>query len=102
MRPNPLIARAYVVRGAKLWAVTRAALSLAFALAGENPIRFSTAAMVGVMVLSVSLGYFDVRMRRESTLLGNLGVSASHLAAFFAAPALVGEVLLWSLAVGLA
>lgn len=98
MRPNRLVARAYLFRGTKLWLVTRAALSGAFILAGDDPLRLSAAAIAGILLLSISLGYLDTRIHRESVLLGNLGVSPLSLGALFAAPALAGEILLWAFA----
>lgn len=92
MRPNPLIVRAYLFRGALLWIVTRAAITGALVLAGGNALRLSTAAVVEVILLIVALGWIETRRRRESALLGNLGVPPLALSAIFAAPALLGEI----------
>lgn len=92
MRPNPLIVRAYLFRGALLWIVTRAAITGVLVLAGGNALRLSTAALIEVVLLIVALGWIETRRHRERSLLGNLGVSPLALSAFFAGPALLGEI----------
>jgi hypothetical protein len=94
MLPNRLVVRAYLFRGALLWIVTRATITSALVLAGSNALRLSTAALVEVVLLIVALGWIETRRRRESALLGNLGVSPVVLSVFFGAPALLGELLL--------
>ena len=94
MRPSPLIARAYLFRGALLWIVARAAITGALVLAGGDALRLSTTALVGVVLLIVALGWIETRRRREGALLANLGVSPYVLSVFFAAPALFGEFVL--------
>lgn len=92
MRPNPLIVRAYLFRGALLWIVTRAAITGVFVLAGGNALKLSTVALVELVLLIVALGWIETRRHREISLLGNLGVSPLVLSAFFAGPALLGEI----------
>lgn len=91
MRPNPLVAQAYLLRGALLWIVTRAALTGALVLAGGDALKLSTTTLVAVVLLIVALGWIETRRRREGALLANLGVSPFALSVLFAAPALLGE-----------
>jgi hypothetical protein len=92
MRTDPLIVRAYLTRGAKLWLLARALLTLGFMQAAIDPFRLSAVAFVTVVVLSVALGFLEIRRHRERALLGNLGVSPFMLGALFTGPALVGEI----------
>lgn len=94
MRPNRLIVRTYLSRGTQLWLATRAMLSGVFLLAGLDPLRLSTAAAVGTILLSVAVSFLETRRRRERAFLANLGVRPLVLGALFAAPALFGEVAL--------
>lgn len=92
MRPNPLVVRAYLARGAKLWVLTRALLIVAFLFANADPFRLSAVEFVGVITLSAALGFLETRRHRERALLGNLGVSPLVLGAMFTGPALAGEI----------
>ena len=94
MRPNPLVVRAYLLRGALLWIVARAAITGALVLAGGDALKLSTTALVEVVLLIVALGWIETRRRREGALLANLGVSPLILSVFFAGPALLGEFVL--------
>jgi hypothetical protein len=94
MRPNRLIVRAYLSRGARLWLVARALLSAVFLLAGTNPVQLSAAAVVEVILLSVVLSFVETHRRRERAFLANLGVGPLVLGALFAGPAMIGEVAL--------
>lgn len=91
MRPNSLVVRAYLLRGALLWIVARAAITGALVLAGSDALRLSTIALVEVVLLIVALGWIETRRRGESVLLANLGVSPILFTFFFAGPALLGE-----------
>jgi hypothetical protein len=77
-----------------LWIVTRAAISIVLVLAGSNALKLSPATLVELVLLVVALGWIETRRRRESALLGNLGVRPLVLSVFFGAPALLGELLL--------
>jgi hypothetical protein len=94
MRPNPLIVRAYLSRGARLWLATRVMLSAVLLLAGTNPVRLSAAVAVAIVLLTVVVSLLDTHRRRERALLGNLGIRPLLLGALFAGPALIGEVAL--------
>lgn len=94
MRPNRLVVRAYLSRGARLWLVTRAMLSGVFLLAGTNPVQLSAAVVVAIILLSVVLGFLETHRRRERAFLANLGVRPLVLGALFAGPAMIGEVAL--------
>ena len=94
MRPNSLIVRAYLSRGARLWLAIRVTLSGVLLLAGANPIQLSAAAVVEIVFLSVVVSLLETQRRRERALLANLGVRPLLLGALFAGPALIGEVAL--------
>jgi len=94
MQPNPLIVRAFALRGTRLWLGTRALVSLFVALAGSHPLRLSAAAIIYVVLLSIAVCFIDTWWNRERALLGNLAVSPPLLAGLFAAPAVIGEVVL--------
>lgn len=89
-----LLARAYMARGARLWLITRALVSGAFLYLGTNPLHLSAVAVVGIVVLSIVLGFADTYVRRERVFLANLGLRAVLLSTFFAAPAMIGELVL--------
>jgi len=92
MRPNPLIIRAFLTRGAWLWIGARLLASAVIALAGTNPLDFSLMASLLIVGVSTALGAVDVVRRHERALLENLGVSRMMLLAFFAGPAALGEL----------
>jgi hypothetical protein len=94
MRPNRLVVRAYLLRGALLWILARVAITGALVLAGGDALKLSTTALVEVVLLIVALGWIETRRRREGALLANLGVSPFLLSVFFAGPALLGEFVL--------
>lgn len=94
MRPNPLIVRAYTVRGAYLWLSIRSLGSMLILLVGSNPLHLSLAVHLNFVLLSVALCFLDTRIHRERALLGNLAVSSPVLTAFFAGPAVAGELTL--------
>ena len=89
-----VLARAYLSRGARLWLITRALVCGAFLLVGTNPLQLSLVAEVGIVVLSVVLGFVETYGRRERVFLANLGTRPIFLTALFAAPAMLGEVAL--------
>ena len=91
MRPNPVIVRAYTLRGARLWLGTRAIVSLLIVSAGAHPLSQSAAAIFYVVLLSVAVCFIDTWRHDERALLGNLGVSAPVLACLYALPAILGE-----------
>ena len=92
MLRNRLILRSYLFRGAQLWLITRMLLTGVFLLAGTNPLEVSSSAGVEIILLSVALGFLETRRRRESVFLANLGVRPLMLGAWFASPAVIGEI----------
>lgn len=91
MRPNLLLVRAYLVRGASLWLVARVALSGVFLLAGINPVQLSAAVVGEIILLSIGLSFLETRRRRERAFLANLAVGPLVLGALFAGPPIIGE-----------
>ena len=92
MRPNPLIVRPYLIRGAWLWIGARLLAGAVIALAGANPLDLSPMAALLIVGIASAVGAVDVVRRHERALLENLGVSRSMLMAFFAGPAFIGEL----------
>jgi hypothetical protein len=64
------------------------------ALAGTNPLDLSFMSAMWIVGISTTLGAADVVRRHERALTENLGVSRMMLLAFFAVPALVGELVI--------
>ncbi len=92
-----MIMRPFALRSAKLWAITRIALSAVFFLAGDNPLRLSIFPVVGIVALATALGASEIRRHREMAFLGNLGVSPLPLSAILFGPAAIGELTLASI-----
>ena len=92
MRPNRLIVRAYLTRGTALWLATRSIASAVLFLGGTDPLRISRGVAVEIVLLSVVVSVLEMKRRRESTLLANLGVRWFTIGALCVAPALVGEL----------
>lgn len=94
MRPNPLITRAYLARGAQLWIGARLLVSAPLVLAGMDPLDLTFQTAMLIVGGSVMLGIVDVYRRHERALLENLGVSRRLLFVFLATPAVLGEVII--------
>ncbi|MGH7652107.1 MAG: hypothetical protein ACREMS_09715 [Gemmatimonadaceae bacterium] len=94
MRPDSLIFRTYLFRGALLWAVTRLTVSFFLFLASATVIRLSVVAAAAVILLVVGLGWIATWRSRELTLLGNLALSPLLITSCYAAPAVCGEIVL--------
>ena len=92
--PSALIARTFFARGALLWAGTRALLSAVFLLGGVDPMRLTLGSIILVLAATIGVGAADILRRHEGLLLANLGVSRATAIAFFALPALFGEIVL--------
>ena len=92
MRPNPLIARKYLARGARLWIGARILVSALLVLVGMDALNLTFAATMMIVGGSLALGIADVYRRHERALLENLAVSRSALVVFFAGPAMLGEL----------
>lgn len=98
MQTNSLVVRAYVVRGARLWLVTRALLAAVFFFGQADPIRTPTLGAALIILSVVGVSVLETHQRGEFVFLANLGVRPGMIAAMFAAPATVAEVALQSLA----
>ena len=94
MRPNPLLVRAYVVRGAWLWLGTRAILAIVLLFAGGRPLDLGGRGDLLTVALAVGLSFLETHLRGERLLLANLGVHPAMLGVLFAVPALAGEIVL--------
>lgn len=94
MLPNRLVVRAYATRGFTLWFLVRLVISALLVMARENPLRVSPSAVLYIVVIVGVAGFADLKRRHELALLGNLGVSRGYLVAFFAVPAIAGEMLI--------
>ncbi|MGQ0539640.1 MAG: hypothetical protein ACT4R6_11870 [Gemmatimonadaceae bacterium] len=94
MHPNPLIVRAYALRGLRLWVGTRVLVSLVLMWAETHPLRLSAGAIIQLILLSVTVCFVDTWRHRERALLGNLAVSPLVLAGLFSVPSILGETVL--------
>lgn len=84
---------AYFLRGARCWLATRALVTSVLWLGGLSALRLSSIATAEMVAVSIGVGIFDTYLRRERDLLANLAIHPLELAAVFAAPALLGELL---------
>ncbi|HST07780.1 MAG TPA: hypothetical protein VLJ83_06380 [Gemmatimonadaceae bacterium] len=94
MTPSTLVTTAYLLRGALLWAVTRATISLFLVLGGGSGVALPFVMIVLVVAAVVLLGWIDIRRQHERILLGNLGIRPLVVSVLLAAPAVIGETLL--------
>jgi len=91
---NWLLVRAYVLRGAILWLLARALVSMVMALADADPFAVSVRSSVIIILVTTALGFAQTLRLREGVLLRNLGLSPAMLALYFALPGLVGELII--------
>ena len=93
-----------LIRGAFIWACSRAGLALlGWLMMGlEGPISFSVTAKAAAWIAWVTcgIGILDFRRRNEHLLLANLGVRQRTLGLLAALPALVGELAMTLLVAG--
>ena len=101
MLPDAPVVLAYLARGARLWVVTRAALSAGLAVAETDPFHLSVTAVLAIIAMSVAVAFVDVRRQHESVLLANLAVSPAMLGTLFLIPAVLGEIVLHAVAAAL-
>jgi hypothetical protein len=94
LRSNPLVVRTYLLRGAVLWLLARTLISAVIVAADGNPFAVSARSAVIIVGVSAVLALAQTARLRERVLLGNLGVPAAALVAYFALPALAGELIL--------
>ena len=98
MLPPRILAGAFLTRGARIWALVRAAASVVM-LAATVPLHDvlrQSAPGAGLLVaISVGACFADSWRHGEWGLLRNLAVSPAACAALFATPALFGEALLF-------
>lgn len=92
MRPNPLVTRKYLARGAQLWIGARLLVSALVVLAGMDPLRLTLPATILILAGSFAIGIADVYRRHERALLENLAVSRTALVLFLSGPAMIGEL----------
>ena len=98
MLPNRLVATLMLRRGTRLWILARVAISGLILLAGDDPFRLPFSTTVGVLLICLTLGYIEIHLNHERDLLGNLGIKRRSLAVFLLGPALVGELVVRSVA----
>ena len=94
MSSNTLLVSRYLLRGSVLWVGVRLMASAALALSKADPLHLTFTATLWLVALASALGWADVQRRRESILLGNLGISPLMTIAWFTIPATIGESLL--------
>lgn len=96
MLPPASLVASYALRGLRLWALTRAAVSILMLLTipGVEPLRVTPTTSAGVVLLSVGVCFVDCWRHHELPLIRNLGVSLSVVAAVFLVPVALGETVL--------
>lgn len=99
MLPNRLLVATYVVRHLRLWALVRVALSGVFLLAGTHPLYVTPWGMCVVVGLCAAISVFEVRLRHEWVLLGNLGVDRVALSGLLLVPPFAGEFVVFGFGV---
>ena len=92
MWPNPILLRAYLLRGALIWLGVRMIVAVIVSLAGGSPLQLSAATSLEVVAISVILGFVEFSRRRERALVANLGVSRLVLFWMYLFPASLGEL----------
>jgi hypothetical protein len=90
--PPAPFTRVLLLRGAGMWAGTRASASVILLLLRSVPLDPSL--LVAIPPVVAVLGVVEARRRNETVFLANLGVPALSLALLSAAPAVVGEAAL--------
>jgi hypothetical protein len=96
---HPAVVRAWAPRAVVLWLGVRAIASAVLFLGGSNPLLPAPERSLLLVALTVAASFAQTSRSREWALLGNLGVSRRVLAAVYALPAVVGELLLATVAV---
>ena len=81
-----------------MWAAARLLSSAAIKLAGGDPLDLTVSATIFLVSACIALGLADVQRRHERALLANMGVRPLAVAAFFALPAVVGELVIVAMA----
>ena len=93
LRPlEPL--RHLLLRAAVLFALLRALLLVVGALSARAGAP-SADSPLGIVLLTMILGYIDLRRRGEVTLWSNLGFSPVAISGIFASVAAIGEVVVY-------
>ena len=98
MLPPAILGRAFLKRGARLWALVRGVASIVMLFALVPPmdvVRQPPAGALLLVAISVGACFADSWRHGELGFLRNLAVSPVATAALFAAPALLGEALLF-------
>jgi hypothetical protein len=98
--PNPEFARKFLIDGALVWVFLRIALPLMAAVfgggTGSGPgapgLSLGLPASITLVTLAGALVLTDVLRRRESVLLGNLGIPLRAVFITAAIPAAVAEL----------
>ena len=94
LRSNMLVVRSCLLRGAILWLLARTLISAMIVAAYGDPFAVSARSAVIIIGMSTALAFAQTARLRERVLLGNLGVPGATLAAYFALPALAGELVI--------
>ena len=98
--PNPELARRFLIDGALVWVFLRITLPLAVAGFGSNlgaalgapGLSLGLPASITLVTLTGAIVLIDVLRRRESVLLGNLGIPLRAVFITAAVPAAIGEL----------
>jgi len=88
------VVEAYFRRGAVCWLGTRAIVTCVLFF-GALPVRLTAFAAFEMVLLSIGISVLETFRQRETVLLGDLSIHPLELGSIFAAPAVLGELVLW-------
>jgi hypothetical protein len=87
-----------MLRGFRLWILTRGLLVIILALAETDPFKLGVTVTLALLSLVIVVGFIDTYRHHERAFLSNLGVSSITLATLYVIPAVAGEATLQVLA----
>jgi hypothetical protein len=88
---HPTLAGAFLLRGLLLWAGVRLLVHLVQMSVALPPLEGAEVAVL-MTFIALAAGYADVRRRRESVLLANLGIGRGALLLLLVAPPAFAEL----------
>lgn len=95
--PDAHSARTLLWRGLVVWAAVRATVTVFASLlqspGSDSVLVISPPALLGVILVTVVLGWLETRRQHEVRFLANLGVGPAAIVGTLLTPALVGELL---------
>jgi hypothetical protein len=75
MLPDSQVKRSYLVRGARLWAITRAAICVGLMSVRTDPFHLALVVLVAEVGITVAVYLVDAQWHREPVFLVNRGTT---------------------------